>query len=204
MDLTGKLATALVVAALAGTSVAGQGTSEPSTLADAYRGTWTKDTSYAYGDLVTASGSTFLCTTTSGCLPNSAAGWAKVAAKGLRGATGARGPAGPLGPVGPQGDVGAKGDSGAQGPAGPAGPTSVVVRTAAATTSPLDVLCRTGERAVGGGGSVAGGNAPTLTASVPLKAAGQVAGNGDAPVGWRVTGTANKDLALTAHVVCAA
>jgi hypothetical protein len=122
----------------------------------AYQGTYAAGTTYAVGDAVFYSGSSYI-SLTSGNIGNAPditpAHWGLLAQQGVAGiigATGATGPAGatgatgaigPVGPagakgatgaigaVGPQGPIGATGPAGAVGAVGPQGPAGVLVST---------------------------------------------------------------------------
>ena len=89
-----------------------------------FQGAWSASASYAVGDVVTNSGSSFLAlvaNTATNPLGHPAT-WAVLAKKG---STGAPGPQGPQGIQGPQGFQGAQGPQGTQGPQGPAGPANL-------------------------------------------------------------------------------
>lgn len=81
-----------------------------------WRGAWAASTAYALNDIVSYSGSSYVCTTAHTSGGTFAAGnWALMA-------EGVEGPAGPTGPTGPAGPTGATGPTGPAGPTGPVGP----------------------------------------------------------------------------------
>lgn len=89
-----------------------------------YKGTYAPGTTYAVGDAVFYSGSSYI-SLAGGNLnnqPNITPGsWGLLAQQGATGAMGPQGPAGATGAVGPQGPAGATGAVGPQGPAGATG-----------------------------------------------------------------------------------
>ncbi len=97
----------------------------------AFLGTWNNSTTYAAGDTIFYSGSSYssLAGTNIGNTPTSGAPWALLAQQGSTGTTGPTGLAGIAGPAGPQGTQGTQGNlgptglTGAQGVAGPMGST---------------------------------------------------------------------------------
>lgn len=88
-----------------------------------FTGPYSSVTSYAVGDVVSYSGSSYVSQAASnhGQTPNLSPGsWMLLASQGVPGAAG---PAGPSGATGAQGTTGATGATGPQGPAGPTGAT---------------------------------------------------------------------------------
>jgi len=91
-----------------------------------FRGTWSSSFTYAIGDAVFESGTSYVALVANVAIDpttdvsGSGGHWAVLAQQGLTGATG---PAGPGGPQGPMGVIGATGPAGAAGPAGPSGAT---------------------------------------------------------------------------------
>jgi hypothetical protein len=92
----------------------------------AFSGTWSSSTTYATGDAVFESGTSYVALVANVAIDpttdvsGSGGHWAVLAQQGTTGATG---PAGPTGPQGPMGVIGATGGAGAAGPAGPSGAT---------------------------------------------------------------------------------
>ncbi len=90
-----------------------------------FQGSWNNSTTYAAGDAVFYSGSSYssLSGTNVGNTPTSGAPWALFSQQGSTGTTGPTGPAGIAGPTGPQGTQGNPGPTGLTGAQGVAGPT---------------------------------------------------------------------------------
>jgi hypothetical protein len=92
----------------------------------AFRGPWSSSTTYAIGDAVFESGTSYIALVANVAIDpatdvsGSGGHWAVLAQQGTTGATG---PAGPGGPQGPIGLIGATGAAGAAGPTGPSGAT---------------------------------------------------------------------------------
>jgi hypothetical protein len=94
------------------------------------RGAWSSTLAYAANDIVTYSGSAYLCYLgNTNIVPPNATYWAVLGAKGDAGATGATGPQGATGAAGGSGIQGATGAPGATGGQGPAGTPAVVTGT---------------------------------------------------------------------------
>lgn len=89
-----------------------------------FRGGWLVSSSYAVGDSVSYSGSSYIAlAANTGREPDvSPDAWGLLAAAGAAGSTGPQGPQGLQGPSGIAGATGATGPQGPQGPAGPQGP----------------------------------------------------------------------------------
>jgi hypothetical protein len=91
-----------------------------------WQGAWSDATTYAVGDAVSYSGSSFVCLQTHTNQVPSEAGdtayWGRVALEGAVGPQGGQGIQGVIGPEGPEGDVGPIGPEGPEGPQGPQGP----------------------------------------------------------------------------------
>ncbi|MES2683718.1 MAG: hypothetical protein V4650_09395 [Pseudomonadota bacterium] len=101
----------------------------------AFQGDWNMVRSYAVGDAVAYSGSSYvsLVDTNAGNPPDSsAAQWALLAKRGDAGAAGETGPQGPAGATGAPGANGSNGAPGATGPQGPQGPQGATGATGAA------------------------------------------------------------------------
>jgi hypothetical protein len=123
-----------------------------------------------------------------------------AARKALKGTTGVKGDPGAIGAQGP---AGAAGPTGAAGHDGANGATTVVVRGASATI-PANVYghataqCHAGERATGGGASIAGTHGQ-LTDSGPADGSPTTA-----PTGWFGQGKTDATAdAINVTVVCA-
>ncbi|HIN63814.1 MAG TPA: hypothetical protein EYM95_04180 [Candidatus Obscuribacterales bacterium] len=101
-----------------------------------WRGVWSSSTSYAVGDAVSLSGTSYIAVAPNTNSSPPSADWNTLAAKGdtgaagATGATGPEGPEGPEGPQGPAGPTGATGATGAQGAQGDPGPEGLVWRGA--------------------------------------------------------------------------
>jgi hypothetical protein len=117
-----------------------------------------------------------------------------------RGPRGLAGPAGPAGPAGAAGARGATGERGLTGPAGPAGATNVTVVAGAPALGLSTAQCPAGQRATGGGGTVAAGEVGYLWDSGPTVATGT-------PTGWQAQAdlvATGADANVQAFVICAA
>jgi hypothetical protein len=103
-----------------------QGATGPQGPPVSFKGTWLMGTTYALGDAVFFSGSSYISLVAAnvGNEPDTDNGthWAVLAHQGTAGATGAQGPAGSDGAPGPPGSQGFPGSDGAPGPQGPSGP----------------------------------------------------------------------------------
>lgn len=150
---------------------------------------------------------------------------AKDFKKGQLPAAGRTGPAGAAGAPGPQGPAGPAGADGAAGPRG--GFSSVITRSATQTIARSDtrnvlVACRSGEIAVGGGGTFAGGDVvgAILSRSAPHRVNRDANGEpipvdggysesppdgADSADGWTVSGTnfTSGARSLRVFVLCA-
>lgn len=87
-------------------------------------------TAYQVNDIVTSSGSSYICISpTTGNAPPNVTYWAVLAAAGAIGATGPTGATGPAGATGATGPVGATGPQGTAGTVGATGPTGATGAT---------------------------------------------------------------------------
>jgi collagen type VII alpha len=97
-----------------------------------YEGAYSSTRSYALGQVVTSSGTSYISlqnNNQSNPPSSSSLQWGVLSAQGSTGATGTQGATGTTGAVGPIGPQGALGLIGAQGPAGSTGPTGIVGAT---------------------------------------------------------------------------
>lgn len=136
-------------------------------------------------------------------------------------AHGTPGQTGPAGPAGAPGQIGAQGQTGPAGATGSAGATTALTRTATEPNIPvgsaaaLNVPCKPGERATGGGGAFFGSGAnDRLQASLPIVIPRDANGNptgsytfvkdGESPDGWQVIGTngGGQDRNFIGYVIC--
>jgi hypothetical protein len=138
----------------------------------AFRGPWTSSTTYAIGDAVFESGTSYIAlvanvaTDPATDVSGSGGHWAVLAEQGAMGATGPAGPPGPMGligatgatgpagPIGPQGSIGLTGATGATGAAGPTGAPGATGATgppgAAGPQGPLGLTGATGPTGTAG------------------------------------------------------
>jgi hypothetical protein len=118
---------------------------------------------------------------------------------------------GTVGQQGPKGDKGEKGDRGAAGAAGPPGIAGVhLVLNPVRINTPsgivsAEVLCPSGEQALGGGGVVQQFNAAGFVGVVPLAGSTPTATTDD-PVGWFIeiaSSAVAGYVVLNPYVICA-
>jgi hypothetical protein len=155
---------------------------------ETFQGTWANVTTYAAGDAVFFSGSSYISLTGNNInhTPTSGAPWALLAQQGstgipgptgptgVTGNTGAQGVVGPAGPTGVTGATGftgatgitgatgVTGNTGAQGVAGPAGPTGATgINGATGNTGPVGAAGATGNTGAQGFAGPAGATGPT-------------------------------------------
>jgi hypothetical protein len=126
---------------------------------------------------------------------------------GAQGPAGATGPAGPAGPVGPAGAAGSQGATGSQGPAGFSALDYVSEDFGpypAHSQYGGEVVCNSGEHAVGGGVLSDGGYAQQMIDSMyPSDGTGS---NDPGTRGWTayVNNTSSTTLGFRVYAVCAA
>ncbi len=98
-----------------------------------FRGNWNNLVTYATGDAVFFSGSSYISLSGGnvGNTPSNGAPWALLAQQGSTGATGSQGPAGSTGATGAAGPTGSTGSNGANGATGSTGPAGAAGSTGA-------------------------------------------------------------------------